>query len=60
MVLDGTYEAYKRMYAALGADNIDQLLMPPPDTTPKPMESGMENSGLNNGWASSSISRARP
>ena len=42
----GTYEAYKRMYAALGADNIDSLLMPPPDTTPKPMESGMENSGL--------------
>jgi len=42
----GTYEAYRRMYAALGADNIDQLLMPPPDTTPKPMESGMENSGL--------------
>ena len=42
----GTYEAYRRMYAALGADNIDQLLMPPPDTTPKPVESGMENSGL--------------
>jgi len=42
----GTHEAYKRMYAALGADNIDQLLMPPPDTTPKPIESGMENSSL--------------
>ena len=42
----GTYEAYRRMYAALGADNIDALLMPPPDTNPKPMESGMENSGL--------------
>tara|TARA_Y100000114_G_scaffold154592_1_gene176913 strand:- start:1419 stop:2123 length:705 start_codon:yes stop_codon:yes gene_type:complete len=34
------------MYAAIGADNIDQLLVPPPDTTPKPIESGMENSGL--------------
>jgi len=42
----GTYEAYRRMYAAIGTDNIDQLLIPPPDTTPKPVESGMENSAL--------------
>ena len=39
------YEAYRRMYAALGTDNIDALL-PPPDTQPKPIESGMENSTL--------------
>tara|TARA_R110002110_G_scaffold124359_1_gene301680 strand:- start:196 stop:912 length:717 start_codon:yes stop_codon:yes gene_type:complete len=34
------------MYAALGTDNIDSLLTPPPDTQPKPIESGMENSTL--------------
>jgi len=43
---NGMYEAYKRMYAALGTDNIDALLIPPPDTQPKPVESGMENSVL--------------
>ena len=42
----GVYEAYKRMYASLGVDNIDQLLLPPPPTQPPPMEAGMENSGL--------------
>ena len=26
----GVYEAYKRMYASLGVDNIDALLLPPP------------------------------
>ena len=42
----GIYEAYRRMYAALGVDNIDSLLQPPPDMTPKPMDAGIENSGL--------------
>ena len=43
---NGTYEAYRRMYSALGVDNIDALLIPPPDTQPKPVESGFENSTL--------------
>jgi len=43
---NGTYEAYRRMYAALGVDNIDSLLIPPPDTQPKPVQSGFENSTL--------------
>jgi len=43
---NGIHEAYRRMYAALGTDNIDSLLTPPPDTQPKPIESGMENSTL--------------
>tara|TARA_R100001440_G_scaffold53594_2_gene73371 strand:+ start:2230 stop:4731 length:2502 start_codon:yes stop_codon:yes gene_type:complete len=42
----GIYEAYRRMYAALGVDNIDSLLMPPADNTPKPIDAGIENSGL--------------
>ena len=42
----GMHEAYKRMYGALGVDNVDALLQPPPDTTPKPIDSGIENSGL--------------
>ena len=42
----GIYEAYKRMYAALGVDNVDSLLQPPPDMTPKPVDAGQENSGL--------------
>ena len=42
----GIYEAYRRMYAALGVDNIETLLMPPPDNTPKPVDAGIENSGL--------------
>jgi hypothetical protein len=46
---NGMYEAYKRMYAALGVDNIDALLIPPPDTEPKPLESGFENSALLSG-----------
>ena len=46
---NGTYEAYRRMYSALGVDNIDSLLIPPPDTTPKPVESGFENSTLMGG-----------
>jgi hypothetical protein len=42
----GVFEAYKRMYAALGVDNADALLQPPPDMTPKPIDAGIENSGL--------------
>jgi hypothetical protein len=42
----GIYEAYRRMYAALGVDNVDALLMPPPDMTPKPVEAGIENANL--------------
>jgi len=42
----GIYEAYRRMYAALGVDNIETLLMPPADNTPKPIDVGTENSGL--------------
>ena len=42
----GMFEAYKRMYAALGVDNVEALIQPPPDTTPKPIDSGLENAGL--------------
>ena len=42
----GTYEAYKRMYAAIGVDNIDQILTPPPPTDPTPLEAGFENNQL--------------
>jgi len=42
----GIYEAYSRMYSALGVDNIESLLQPPPDMTPKPVDAGLENSGL--------------
>ena len=42
----GIHEAYKRMYAALGVDNVDSLLQPPPDMTPKPIDAGSENAGL--------------
>tara|TARA_R110000744_G_scaffold44846_1_gene99928 strand:+ start:310 stop:2793 length:2484 start_codon:yes stop_codon:yes gene_type:complete len=42
----GIYEAYKRMYGALGIDNVESLLQPPPDMTPKPIDAGIENSGL--------------
>jgi len=43
---NGTYEAYKRMYAAIGVDNIDQILTPPPPTDPLPLEAGFENNQL--------------
>ena len=43
---NGTYEAYKRMYAAIGVDNIDQILTPPPSTEPTPLEAGFENNQL--------------
>ena len=42
----GVHEAYRRMYASLGVDNIDSLLLPPPPSTPSPVEAGMENSSL--------------
>jgi hypothetical protein len=42
----GIYESYKRMYSAIGVDNIDQILSPPPPTDPKPLESGFENNKL--------------
>ena len=42
----GMHEAYKRMYGALGIDNVEALLQTPPDTTPKPIDSGLENSGF--------------
>jgi len=42
----GLYEAYKRMYAALGVDDVESLIPPPPDNTPKPVEAGIENSSL--------------
>ena len=43
---NGIYEAYRRMYGALGVDNVEALLQPPPDTTPRPIDAGLENSGF--------------
>lgn len=43
----GMYEAYRRMYAALGIDNVEGLLQPPaPPPTPMPIDAGTENSGF--------------
>jgi hypothetical protein len=43
----GIYEAYRRMYAALGVDDIDSLLQPPPQPQPPmPVDAGLENAGL--------------
>jgi len=42
----GVYESYKRMYSAIGVDNVDQILAPPPQTEPKPIEAGFENTQL--------------
>ena len=43
----GIYEAYRRMYAALGVDDIDTLLQPPPEPQPPmPVDAGLENAGL--------------
>jgi len=42
----GIYESYKRMYAAIGVDNIEQILVPPPQTEPQPIEAGFENNKL--------------
>ena len=46
---EGTFEAYRRVYASLGVDNIDQLLQPPPDPTPRPVEACAENAALISG-----------
>ena len=47
---EGIYEAYRRMYSALGVDNIDSLLTPPPKPQPPmPLDAGLENSALMNG-----------
>ena len=43
---NGVYEAYRRMYAALGVDNIESLIQPPADPTPQPIDAGLENSSL--------------
>jgi len=45
---NGTYEAYRRMYAALGVDDVNSLLTPPPEPPPPPppMQAGDENGGL--------------
>jgi len=40
----GTYEAYRRMYEAMGVQQIEQLLPPPPQ--PQPASPGMENAGF--------------
>jgi len=42
----GIYESYKRMYSAIGVDNIEQILTPPPPTEPSPLEAGFENNKL--------------
>tara|TARA_R110000823_G_scaffold50289_1_gene126229 strand:- start:1765 stop:4260 length:2496 start_codon:yes stop_codon:yes gene_type:complete len=43
----GIYEAYRRMYAALGVDDVDSLLQPPPQPpVPAPIDAGTENSGF--------------
>ena len=38
------YEAYRRMYQAMGAQNIEALLPPPPQ--PQPTDAAMENSSM--------------
>tara|TARA_R110002020_G_scaffold356077_1_gene568697 strand:+ start:1137 stop:3632 length:2496 start_codon:yes stop_codon:yes gene_type:complete len=44
---NGIYEAYRRMYAALGIDNVETLLQPPQEPQPpQPVEAGLENAGL--------------
>ena len=43
----GTYEAYRRMYSALGVDDVDSLIQPPPPPPqPMPMEAGIENNAV--------------
>jgi hypothetical protein len=44
----GIYEAYRRMYAALGVDDVDALLQPPPPPPPPPppVDAGLENSAM--------------
>jgi hypothetical protein len=40
---NGIYEAYRRMYEAIGIDNVDSILKPPPNNSPVPVEAGFEN-----------------
>jgi len=40
----GMHEAYRRMYGAMGVQNIEQLLPPPPQ--PQPMDPANENASL--------------
>jgi hypothetical protein len=43
----GIYEAYRRMYSALGVDDVDSLIQPPPPPPqPMPVEAGLENNGF--------------
>ena len=43
----GVYEAYRRMYAALGVDDVDKLLQPPQlPPPPAPLDAGLENAQL--------------
>ncbi len=43
---NGIYESYKRMYSAIGVDNIEKIFTPPPPTEPSPLEAGFENNKL--------------
>lgn len=43
----GIYEAYRRMYSALGIDNIESIIQPPAQPQPPmPIDAGLENAGL--------------
>jgi len=43
----GMYEAYRRMYSALGVDDVDSLIQPPPPPPmPQPIDAGIENNGF--------------
>jgi hypothetical protein len=43
----GMYNAYKRMYEAMGVQQVDQILPPPPPPPqPQPMASGVENANF--------------
>ena len=42
----GIYEAYRRMYEAIGVDNVDSILQPPPNNAPTPVDAGFENTML--------------
>lgn len=43
----GIYEAYRRMYSALGVDDVESLIQPPQEPPPpSPLDAGIENSGL--------------
>ena len=43
----GIYNAYKRMYEAMGVQQVDQILPPPPPPPqPKPIAAALENAGF--------------